>query len=115
MRDKSLLAVCQQLLPSWQDAGVHLLETRVRRWGIRFDELDWRSTTMRELTLRRRVELSLGVDVFELRRGDEYLMSSLFTVAEEQLATLGLAAAESTGLRVRVGGLGLVYTAVTAL
>ena len=46
---------------------------------------------------------------------DEYLMSSLFTVAEEELATLGLAAAEGAELNVLVGGLGLGYTAATAL
>src|SRR3546814_1089994 len=42
-------------------------------------------------------------------------MSSLFTRAEEELATLGLAAAEAPDLDVLVGGLGLGYTAVTAL
>jgi len=42
-------------------------------------------------------------------------MSSLFTVAEEELATLGLAATSGERLSVLVGGLGLGYTAVTAL
>lgn len=83
--------------------------------GARFEELDWQETAMGELTLRRRTEPTLGVDIFEVKLGDEYLMSSLFTVAEEKLATLGLAATTGEGLDVLVGGLGLGYTAVTAL
>ncbi len=42
-------------------------------------------------------------------------MSSLFHEAEHQLAKLGLAALESDNLDVVVGGLGLGYTAVSAL
>jgi spermidine synthase len=42
-------------------------------------------------------------------------MSSLFTVAEEELANLGLAAVDGEALSVLVGGLGLGYTAVAAL
>ena len=83
--------------------------------SLRFEELDFQPTPMGDLTLRRRVEPTLGVDVFEVKLGDEFLMSSLFTVAEEDLATLGLAAVSGTGLDVLVGGLGLGYTAVTAL
>jgi len=55
---------------------------------------------MGEIVLRRRIEPTLGVDVYEVKLGDEFLMSSLFTVAE---------------VDVLVGGLGLGYTAVTAL
>ena len=83
--------------------------------SARFEELDWQQTPMGELTLRRRTEPTLGVEVFEVKLGDEFLMSSLFTVAEEELATLGLAAAHGDALDVLVGGLGLGYTAVTAL
>jgi spermidine synthase len=79
------------------------------------EELDWQQTPMGELTLRRRVEPTLGVDVYEVKLGDEYLMSSLFTEAEEQLAHLGLAATPGSDLAVLVGGLGLGYTAVAAL
>ena len=64
--------------------------------ALRFEELAWRATPMGEISLRRRVEPSLGVDVYEVKLGDEYLMSSLFTVAEVALATLGLAAVEVT-------------------
>lgn len=68
-----------------------------------------------ELNLRRRREPTLGVDVFEVKLGDEFLMSSLFTVAEIALADLGLAAVNRDKLRVVIGGLGLGYTAVSAL
>jgi spermidine synthase len=81
----------------------------------RFEELDWQETPMGELTLRRRREPTLDVDVFEVKLGEEFLMSSLFTVAEVALADLGLAAATGDDLRVVVGGLGLGYTAVAAL
>lgn len=83
--------------------------------STRFEELDFQPTAMGDLTLRRRVEPTLGVDVFEVKLGEEFLMSSLFTVAEEELAHLGLAAAEGMDLDVLVGGLGLGYTAVAAL
>lgn len=47
--------------------------------------------------------------------GDDYLMSSSFTVAEIELARLGLGAVHGEGLEVVVGGLGLGYTARAAL
>jgi spermidine synthase len=53
-------------------------------------------------------------EVFEVKLGEEYLMSSLFTEAEQQLATLGLARLEGE-LDVVIGGLGLGYTAAEAL
>ena len=81
----------------------------------RFEELDWQPTPIGDLTLRRRHEPAVGHEIYEVKLGDEYLMSSLFTVAEEALATLGLAAARRGNLSVLVGGLGLGYTAVAAL
>lgn len=81
----------------------------------RYEELDWQETPMGELMLRRRADPVTGEMIYEVKLADEYLMSSLFTVAEEELATLGLAAATGAGLSVLVGGLGLGYTAVTAL
>jgi spermidine synthase len=81
----------------------------------RFEELDWQPTRMGDLTLRRRTEQTTGDLIYEVKLGDEYLMSSLFTVAEEALSTLGLAEHAGTGLAVLVGGLGLGYTAVAAL
>ena len=81
----------------------------------RFEELDWQHTEMGEISLRRRLERTLDVDVYEVKLGDEFLMSSLFPVAEIELARLGLAACTGDELDVVVGGLGLGYTAVTAL
>jgi len=72
-------------------------------------------TPLGELTLRRRVEPLLdNREVFEVKLGDEYLMSSLFTESERQLATLGLSLLEGD-LDVVIGGLGLGYTAAEAL
>lgn len=80
-----------------------------------FEEIDRRQTPMGELTVRRRLEPTLQIDVYEVKLGDEFLMSSLFTVAEVALATLGLADLTSAGLDVVVGGLGLGYTARAVL
>ena len=81
----------------------------------RFEELDWQPTRMGDLTLRRRTEPATGELIYEVKLGEEYLMSSLFVVAEEELAVRGLAAAAGEQLDVLVGGLGLGYTAVAAL
>jgi len=78
-------------------------------------ELGYQNTPLGELTLRRRTEPRLNnQEVFEVKLGDEYLMSSLFTEAEQKLATLGLATLEGK-LDVVVGGLGLGYTAAEVL
>lgn len=81
----------------------------------RFEELDWQQTPMGELTLRRRFDPAFGGDVFEAILNDEHLMSTHFTVAEIELAHLGLAAVEGSELDVLVGGLGLGYTAQAVL
>jgi len=81
----------------------------------RFAELGWASTRIGEISLRRRLEPTTDTEVYEVKLGDEYLMSSLFTVAEEELARLGLAALPDTARDVVVGGLGLGYTARTVL
>ena len=83
--------------------------------SARFEELDWQETPMGAISLRRRREPSLDVDVYEVKLGEEFLMSSLFTVAEVELARLGLATHQGDVLDVLVGGLGLGYTAVAAL
>ena len=78
-------------------------------------ELGYENTPLGELTLRRRPEPRLNnQEVFEVKLGDEYLMSSLFTESERQLATLGLAPLKGK-LDVVIGGLGLGYTAAEAL
>lgn len=84
-----------------------------------FEELDFRPTPIGVLSLRRRRQPSTGIDIFEIKLGDEFLMSSLFTRAEIELARLGLAATRPRpaqgGLDVVVGGLGLGYTAQAVL
>lgn len=80
-----------------------------------FEELDRQVTEIGEISLRRRLEPSLLVDVFEIKIGEDGLMSSLITDGEVAVATLGLAATANDDLDVVVGGLGLGYTAHTAL
>jgi spermidine synthase len=55
------------------------------------------------------------LDVFEIKLGDAFLMSSLFTRVEVALAELGLAGLAARELDVVVGGLGLGCTAHAAL
>jgi spermidine synthase len=82
---------------------------------VKIKELAYHKTPLGELTLRRRIETLLGnKEVFEVKLGEEFLMSSLFTEGEKQLSRLGLAGLEGE-LDVVVGGLGLGYTAVAAL
>ena len=80
-----------------------------------FEQLAWASTHQGMLTLRRRREPTRDVDVYEVKLDDEYLMSSLFTVAEVELARLGLGVADGVQLDVVVGGLGLGHTARAVL
>jgi spermidine synthase len=83
--------------------------------SVYFEELDFRPTPMGALSLRRRRQLSTGIDVYEIKLGDAFLMSSLFTVGEIALARLGLAALQRQNLDVVVGGLGLGYSAQAVL
>lgn len=86
-----------------------------------FEEIDYQQTPLGEVVLRRRTMLTLdNLEVYEIMLGADFLMSSLFTVVEEALSDLGLAAVESVfpgegKLDVVVGGLGLGYTALKAL
>jgi spermidine synthase len=80
-----------------------------------FQELDFRPTPIGVLSLRRRRSPTTGIDIYEIKLGDEFLMSSQFTVAEIALAQLGLASLQRDGLDVVVGGLGLGYTAQAVL
>ncbi len=83
--------------------------------SARFEELDWRQTPMGAISLRRRRDPVSGDDVYEVKLDDDFLMSSLFTVAEVAVARLALARLPATGLDVAVGGLGLGYTALEVL
>ena len=83
--------------------------------ALRFEEIDWQQTDQGEISLRRRHDLVTDSDVSEVKLGEEFLMSSLFTAAEIELSHLALAEIDRPRLRVMVGGLGLGYTAQAAL
>jgi len=81
-----------------------------------FEELDYQKTPLGDLILRRRRMLSLGgLEVYEVKLGDAFLMSSLFHEVEEALAHFGLGDLKGDRWDVVVGGLGLGYTAAAAL
>lgn len=81
-----------------------------------FEELDYRETPLGGLSLRRRRLLSLGgLEIFEVKLGEAFLMSSLFHKAEVALANLALAELRAGPWDVVVPGLGLGYTAQAAL
>jgi len=80
-----------------------------------FEELDWTRTPLGDLTLRRRQDPVTREILFEVKLGDEFLMSSAFTVAEIALAQIALERLPGTGFDVAVGGLGLGYTAQRVL
>ncbi|MCP4129855.1 MAG: spermidine synthase [bacterium] len=81
-----------------------------------YEELDFQETPMGDLMLRRRRLLQLGgLEIYEVKLGEFFLMSSLFHEAESQLSKLGLGVLKNEELDVVVGGLGLGYTAVSAL
>ncbi len=82
--------------------------------SARFQELDWRQTPLGELVLRRRWDPVFDREVHEIKLNDEFLMSSLFTASEVEMAHLALAGLTAP-LDVVVGGLGLGYTARTVL
>ncbi len=82
---------------------------------MRIEELDWSETEWGIISLRRRRDPVTDREVHEVKLGEDFLMSSQFTLGEEEVARLGLAALDGEGLRVLVGGLGLGYTAWTAL
>lgn len=81
----------------------------------RLEELASAETSAGTIRLRRRWDPSAGADVFEVQLGDEFLMSSLFTAAEVELARLALSRLPGSDLDVVVGGLGLGYTARAVL
>ncbi len=81
----------------------------------RFEELAWADTDIGTVTLRRRWEPVTQQQIYEVKLDEEFLMSSLFTVAEEEMARLALSELGREQARVLVAGLGLGYTAVAAL
>jgi len=80
-----------------------------------FEELDYQVTDLGAISLRRRHSAQHGTDIYEVKLGEDFLMSSLFTASEIALAELGLKACVGDDLDIVVGGLGLGYTAGAAL
>lgn len=86
-----------------------------------FKVIDYQDTPLGPVMLRKRKMMTLdNLEVYEIMLGQDFLMSSLFTVVEEALSTLGMAATEkvfpgNNQLNVVVGGLGLGYTGKVAL
>ncbi len=84
--------------------------------SLSFEELDYQPTALGDISLRRRSEPRLRNEVvYEVKLGDEFLMSSLVTAGEIALADRALAQLPGESLTVVIGGLGLGYTARAAL
>ena len=83
--------------------------------SVYFEELDYRPSPIGAISLRRRRDLRLDQDVYEIKLGDDFLTSSAFTASEIALAKLCLAELPGRALDVVVGGLGLGYTAKAVL
>ncbi len=84
--------------------------------SLNFKELDFQSTPIGDLLLRRRrMPQFPDLDIYEIKLGEEFLMTSLFHESEEQLAKLTLATLNKDNIHVVVGGLGLGYTTAAAL
>ena len=57
----------------------------------RFEELDYQKTPLGDLILRKRTVLSLeNEEIYEIILGNAFLMSSMFTVVEQELSRFGL-------------------------
>ena len=55
------------------------------------EELDFQSTPIGDISLRRRRDPRFpGIELYEVKLGDEFLMSSLFHAAEDALADYGV-------------------------
>jgi spermidine synthase len=87
--------------------------------GLNFQEIDSQPTVIGEISLRRRRLLQLnGLEIFEIKLNEEFLMSSLFHEVEDALADLAINELKGDQFKeidVLVGGLGLGYTAIAAL
>jgi hypothetical protein len=89
---------------------------QVRRVSHFFEELDFQPTPIGDISLRRkRVALLGNQEVYEVKLGEAFLMTSMFHAVEDALSDLGLGSLEPGEWDVVVGGLGLGYTALAAL
>ncbi|MCZ3385662.1 MAG: spermidine synthase, partial [Actinomycetia bacterium] len=66
--------------------------------AARLEFLDAQQTPMGVISLRRRHDPVSDRLVYEAKLDDEFLMSSLFTAAEEEVARLALAELDGRGL-----------------
>ena len=80
-----------------------------------FKELDYQKTPLGEISLRRRKQLKLDKDIFEVILNDEHLMSNLFVLSEVALASIPLKEMRTKSPDILIGGLGLGYTAKEVL
>ena len=80
-----------------------------------FKELDYQNTPLGNVSLRRRRQLKLNKDVYEVILNDEHLMSNLFIASEVALAKIPLDEIKCKSPNILVGGLGLGYTAKEVL
>lgn len=81
-----------------------------------FEELDFQPTALGDLVLRRRTVAMLGdLEVHEVMLNENFLMSSMFHAVEDAVSDLALRELGDRPCDVVVGGLGLGYTAASAL
>ena len=85
----------------------------LRECVLEFEVIDHAESPLGVIILRRRNPPE--DHVFELTLEHQFLMSSLVTVSERELATRAIAMHGGTDLDVMIGGLGLGYTAKAAL
>ncbi|WP_027853801.1 spermidine synthase [Marinobacterium litorale] len=84
--------------------------------SILFEEIDSQPSPIGTISLRRRrIPIMGDRDIYEVKLGDEFLMSSYFVDGEIALADCGLRPVTGDNLSVVVGGLGLGYTAEAVL
>ncbi|WP_315982639.1 hypothetical protein [Aliamphritea spongicola] len=63
--------------------------------SLLFKEIDCQPSPLGNISLRRRrLPAFSDRDIYEVKLGDEFLMSSMFVEAEEALSDLGLAAVQ---------------------
>jgi spermidine synthase len=92
-----------------------VLTFRIKNLSKLFKELDYQNTPLGNVSLRRRRQLKLNKDVYEVILNDEHLMSNLFIASEVALAKVPLDEIKCKFPDILVGGLGLGYTAKEVL
>ena len=81
-----------------------------------FEELDHQPSPIGDISLRRKRVALLGhQEVYEVKLGEAFLMTSMFHAVEDAVSNLAIRELGDGTWDVVVGGLGLGYTAVAAL